>query len=173
MATTTGLSRRPQRRPTLELRWAIRLDLPSIYEIEDSCFAWDGWSEDDFLHCLRQRDCIGQVVEEKGTGKILGYVIYRLGSRSQTVLRFAVHAEHRRRGVATLIFDKLQAKLAPYMRRDRMSIIVAESDRETCRFLARRGFASQLVRGWDVDNGADGVRFTWQAVCESCRAEAS
>ncbi len=40
------------------IRWAIERDMPEIVQIEQESFDAP-WTRDDFLRCLRQRDCIG------------------------------------------------------------------------------------------------------------------
>ena len=46
----------------LHMRWMIRRDMPDVLKIENANFEF-AWSEDDFIRCLRQRNCIGMVAE--------------------------------------------------------------------------------------------------------------
>ena len=46
----------------VHIRWMIRRDMPEVLGIENSSFEFS-WSEDDFIRCLRQRNCIGMVAE--------------------------------------------------------------------------------------------------------------
>jgi len=46
----------------VHIRWMIRRDMPEVLEIEDRSFEFS-WSEEDFIRCLRQRNCIGMVAE--------------------------------------------------------------------------------------------------------------
>ena len=55
----TGL-RRPQ--CDVQIRWMIRRDMPEVLDIERLSFEF-AWTEEDFLCCLRQRNCIGMVAE--------------------------------------------------------------------------------------------------------------
>ena len=41
-----------------QIRWLIRRDMPEVMEIENRSFEFP-WVEDEFLACLRQRNCIG------------------------------------------------------------------------------------------------------------------
>ena len=44
------------------IRWMIRRDIPEVLQIETLCD--NLWVEEDFLFHLRQRNCIGMIVEE-------------------------------------------------------------------------------------------------------------
>jgi len=39
-----------------QIRWLIRRDMTEVLEIENASFEYT-WNEEDFLHCLRQRNC--------------------------------------------------------------------------------------------------------------------
>lgn len=47
-------------RTKVNIRWMIRRDLPEVFRVEQESFDYP-WSEDDFLRCMRQRNCIGMV----------------------------------------------------------------------------------------------------------------
>ena len=49
------------------IRWMIRRDMPDVLGIESNCFEFS-WTEDDFIRCLRQRNCIGMVAEMAESG---------------------------------------------------------------------------------------------------------
>jgi len=44
----------------VHIRWMIRRDMPEVLDIESGSFEFP-WSEEDFIRCLRQRNCIGMV----------------------------------------------------------------------------------------------------------------
>lgn len=44
------------------VRWMVRRDMNEVLTIEQASFDF-GWTEEDFLSCLRQRNCIGIVAE--------------------------------------------------------------------------------------------------------------
>ena len=54
----------------LHIRWMIRRDMPDVMGIEVASFEY-AWTEDDFLRCLRQRNCIGMVAELVSAAKPL------------------------------------------------------------------------------------------------------
>ena len=80
----------------LHIRWMIRRDMPDVMGIELASFEFS-WTEDDFLRCLRQRNCIGMVAERGDT--IVGFMIYELHRTRLHVLNFAVNPTVRRTGV--------------------------------------------------------------------------
>ena len=53
----------------------IRRDMPEVLDIEHASFEFP-WSEEDFIRCLRQRNCIGMVAEHGE--RVVGFMIYEL-----------------------------------------------------------------------------------------------
>lgn len=83
-------------------------DLADLAAIDSACFGLDKWTEEDFLHVLRVRNCIGVVAEV--AGKIAGYMLYEFHPEHLEVLRFAVAPTFQRLGVGTAMIARLQAK---------------------------------------------------------------
>ena len=106
------------------IRWMIRRDMPEVQLIEEVSFEFP-WSEDDFIRCLRQRNCIGMVAERED--KIAGYMIYELHKNRLHLLSIAVHPMWRRFGIGSRMLDKLKSKLSPY-RRNRIMLEVRETN---------------------------------------------
>lgn len=106
------------------IRWMIRRDMPSVLEIEDRSFEFP-WTEDEFIRCLRQRDCIGMVAER--SEQVVGFMIYELHKNRIHILSFAVHPDFRRNGIGSAMVDKLITKLA-YQRRNRIMLEVRETN---------------------------------------------
>ena len=44
----------------VHIRWMIRRDMVDVLDIESAAFEFP-WSEEDFIRCLRQRNCIGMI----------------------------------------------------------------------------------------------------------------
>ena len=57
MAMAGTLLRAPDR-VRIHIRWMIRRDLSDVMRTELDSFEYS-WNEEDFLRCLRQRNCIG------------------------------------------------------------------------------------------------------------------
>ena len=78
----------------VHIRWMIRRDMPEVLSIEKSSFEFP-WSEEDFIRCLRQRNCIGMVAEYDE--RVVGFMIYELHKDQLHVLNFSVRPDIRRR----------------------------------------------------------------------------
>ena len=110
----------------VHIRWMIRRDMPEILEIEKQSFEFP-WCEEDFIRCLRQRNCIGMVAERDE--RIVGFMIYELHKTRLHILNFAVNPEFRRRGIGAQMVDKLVGKLS-HQRRTRILLEVRETNLE-------------------------------------------
>ena len=91
----------------VHIRWMIRRDMPEVLDIENRSFEF-AWTEEDFIRCLRQRNCIGMVAEHDE--RVVGFMIYELHKNRLHILNFAVHPDFRRRGVARGMVRKLIGK---------------------------------------------------------------
>src|SRR5690606_32542002 len=104
---------------------------------------------DDFINCLRQRNCIGMVADH--ADKVVGFMIYELHKTRLHVLNFAVSAEARRRGVGTQMLAKLRGKLSE-QRRNRILLEVRETNLAAQLFFRDTGFkAVNVLRGYYAD----------------------
>ncbi|MEZ6059708.1 MAG: ribosomal protein S18-alanine N-acetyltransferase [Planctomycetaceae bacterium] len=98
-----------------QIRWLIRRDMDEVLKIERGSFEFP-WTEDEFLFCLRQRNCIGTVAELDH--EIVGFMIYELHQSYLRILNFAVSPDHRRRGVGQQMVQRLIDKLSQQRRRE-------------------------------------------------------
>ena len=129
------------------LRFMMRRDIPEILAIEEDAFEF-GWSEKEFIRCLRQRNCIGMVAE--CDGQVAGYMIYELQKTRIHVLNFAVAKNYRRTGVGSKMVAKLASKLWPN-RRTNILLEVRETNLAAQLFFRSCGFrATRVLYGhWD------------------------
>jgi len=136
----------------MHIRWMIRRDMPEVLRIEQASHEFP-WCEEDFLRCLRQRNCIGMVAEQGE--KVVGFMIYELHKSKLHILNFAVHPEHRRSGIGAQMADKLASKLSSH-RRTRIVVEVRETILESQLFFRSVGFrATGVARGFYLDSGED------------------
>lgn len=143
---------------SFEIRWLIRRDMPRVLQIEKASFTIP-WEEEDFLFYLRQRTCIGLVVEH--CKQVEGYVIYELDKRTLHLLNLAVSPDNRRTGIGTAILDKLKDKLSQIGRTDLM-MTVRENNVPSQLFLRTQDFrAISSERGHYEDTGEDGIIFRY------------
>jgi ribosomal-protein-alanine N-acetyltransferase len=136
----------------VHIRWMIRRDMPEVLQTEQESFEY-AWSEEDFLRCLRQRNCIGMVAEQGE--KVVGFMIYELHKAKLHILNFAVHPTCRRSHVGSQMVAKLISKLSSH-RRTRITLEVRETNLGAQLFFRAQGFrAVRVLRGYYEDSGED------------------
>jgi len=136
----------------VHIRWMIRRDMPEVIATEDESFEFP-WAEEDFIRCLRQRNCIGMVAEHED--RVVGFMIYELHNTRIHVLNFAVASDYRRRGVGTQMVAKLIAKLSS-QRRSRIVLEVRETNLSAQLFFRENGFrAVSVLRAYYHDTPED------------------
>lgn len=139
-------------RMQVQVRWHIRRDMPEILEIENASFEF-AWTEEDFLCCLRQRNCIGMVAERDH--EVMGFMVYELLKSRLRILNFAVRPDCRRHSVGQQMMQRLVDKLFQ-QRRDEIVLHVRETNLAAQLFFRGRGFrAVSVVRGHYDDTTED------------------
>ncbi len=134
------------------IRWMIRRDMDQVLSIESSSFEFP-WSEDEFIRCLRKRNCIGMVAEHGE--EVLGFMIYELHKTRLHILNFAVDPTSRRQGVGRQMVKKLVTKLSS-QRRNRISLEVRETNLAAQLFFREAGFkATSVLRSFYDDSPED------------------
>jgi ribosomal-protein-alanine N-acetyltransferase len=139
--------------------------MPAVLGIETRCFEF-AWNEDDFIRCLRQRNCIGMVAESENT--VVGFMIYELHKNRLHVLNFAVDPDHRRLGVGKTMLSKLLGKLSQE-RRNRIMLEVRETNLEAQLFFKSIGFkAVSVLKDFydDTDEDAYLMQYRYQPSAE-------
>ncbi|MEN0110572.1 MAG: ribosomal protein S18-alanine N-acetyltransferase [Planctomycetota bacterium] len=130
----------------------IRRDMEQVLQIEQQSFEFP-WSEDDFVGCLRRRNCIGMIAER--ADRVVGFMIYELHKTRLHLLNLAVDADSRRRGVGSQMVDKLVGKLSS-QRRTRLSLEVRETNLPAQIFFRESGFrATSVLRDFYEDSTED------------------
>lgn len=139
-------------RVDVHIRWMIRRDMEQVLDIEQSAFEFP-WTEEDFVSCLRRRNCIGMVAE-RGE-RVLGFMIYELHKTRLHLLNFSVARDARRLGVGSQMVDKLIGKLSS-QRRTRLSLEVRETNLDAQLFFKGAGFrATGVLRDFYDDSPED------------------
>ncbi|MBI3465076.1 MAG: ribosomal protein S18-alanine N-acetyltransferase [Planctomycetes bacterium] len=143
---------RPQEAIRVHIRWMIRRDMPEVLDIESEGFEFP-WLEEDFIRCLRQRNCIGMVAEHED--RVVGFMIYELHKTRLHVLNFAVNSAYRRRGIGQQMVAKLISKLS-LERRTRIMLEVRETNLAAQLFFRSLGFrAVSVLRDYYDDTPED------------------
>ena len=137
---------------SVHIRWMIRRDMPEVLDIEKSSFEFP-WSEEDFIRCLRQRNCIGMVAEYDE--RVVGFMIYELHKNQLHVLNFSVRPDARRRGVGQQMINKLVGKLSQ-QRRNRIVLEIRETNLAAQLFFRNSEFrAVSVLRDYYDDTTED------------------
>lgn len=124
-----------------QIRWLIRRDMEEVLKIERGSFEFP-WTEEEFLCCLRQRNCIGTVAELDH--QIVGFMIYELHQSMLRILNFAVAPEMRRKGVGHQMVQRLIDKLSQQRRRE-IVLEVRETNLDAQLFFSSSGFRALSV----------------------------
>jgi len=151
------------------IRWMIRRDMPDVLAIEAECFEF-AWTEDDFIRCLRQRNCIGMVAECED--RVVGYMIYELHKHRLHILNVAVARDFQRRGVGATMIQKLLGKLTQE-RRNRIILEVRETNLEAQLFFKSLQFkAVSVLKDFYEDATEDAylMQFRYQPTAEELAA---
>jgi ribosomal-protein-alanine N-acetyltransferase len=126
--------------------------MPEVLQTEQESFEFS-WTEEDFLRCLRQRNCIGMVAEQGE--KVIGFMIYELHKSKLHIMNFAVLPAYRRLGVGGQMAAKLISKLSSH-RRTRITLAVRETNLSAQLFFRAQGFrAMRVLRAFYEDSGED------------------
>lgn len=136
----------------VHIRWMIRRDMPEVLNIESASFEFP-WTEDDFVNCLRQRNCIGMIAEHDE--RVVGFMIYELHKSRLHIINFAVAREYRRRGVGSQMLQKLVGKLS-HQRRNKILLEVRETNLQAQLFFKENHFrAVSVLRDFYDDTTED------------------
>jgi [ribosomal protein S18]-alanine N-acetyltransferase len=148
----------------VHIRWMIRRDMPEVLAIEKQCFEFP-WQDEDFIRCLRQRNCIGMVAE--AGERVVGFMIYELHKSRLHILNFAVHENYRRRGVGRQMAKKLVGKLSRE-RRSRVMLEIRETNLPAQLFFRALGFrAISVLRDFYEDTPEDAYLMQYRCTASS------
>lgn len=144
------------------IRWLNRNDMPKVMAIEQT-LDWP-WTHEDYLACLRQRNCIGMVArtwrdEFTEHDLVHGQMVYELFGDRLRILRFAVPPEKRRQGIGAAMFAKLVDKLSQ-QRRDQLIFVARETELAGQLFLKAMGCHLAQVRRSEFGE-EDGYEFRY------------
>lgn len=124
------------------VRWMCKADMEAVLDAESLCR--DPWSKEDILGTIRQRTCIGLVVEMGN--KVTGYMLYELHRKHLAILRLVVHERSRREGCGLALVQHLVRNM-PQHRRTFLDARVPEDALDVQLFLKQLGWrAVRVVR---------------------------
>lgn len=127
-----------------DVRWMVRRDMPRVLSIDTDAGVDPFWMEEDFLSCMRQRNCIGMVAATKADF-VRGYMIYEIHRNSLSILRFAVEPEWQGLKIGAAMIEKLRFKLATQVRLHTIVCAVPEENLPMQLFLRSQGFGADRI----------------------------
>ena len=161
-----SVGRAQRKRHKIHIRWMIRRDMPDVLAAERASFEY-AWTEDEFLRCLRQRNCIGMVAEYDDQPspvpglKVAGFVIYELHKTRLHILNLAVHPGCRGTGIGGLMIGRLVHKLTTH-RRQKITLAVRERNLDAQMFFRGHDFrATRVLRNYYEDSGEDAFQMEY------------
>ena len=143
---------------TIELRRLGLADLREIEEIEQRSYATP-WSRSMFAGELAKPSsiCLGAFATEDEEGLLCGYLIVSRYVDAWHVMNIAVAPEHRGRGIATMLLERLFDLTADDARRG-YTLEVRVSNGTAIGLYERLGFQSRGIRrGYYTDNREDAL----------------
>jgi [ribosomal protein S18]-alanine N-acetyltransferase len=143
----------------VQIRWLIRRDMPEVLSIEAAAFEYP-WDEEDFLVCLRQRNCIGMIAEREH--EIIGFMVYSLHKSRINLMNIAVDPQFHRSGVGRQMIERLKDKLSQ-QRRKEISTEVRERNLPAQQFFSSQGFrATRILRDHYEDTSEDAYLMSYR-----------
>ena len=143
---------------TIELRRLGLADLREIEEIEQRSYATP-WSRSMFAGELAKPSsiCLGAFAADDEEGLLCGYLIVSRYVDAWHVMNIAVALEHRGRGIATMLLERLFDLTADDARRG-YTLEVRVSNGTAIGLYERLGFQSRGIRrGYYTDNREDAL----------------
>ena len=141
MEAAVSIGQQQKQHLDVQIRWLIRRDMSEVLKIERESFEFP-WTDEDFMCCLRQRNCIGMVAEYDH--QIVGFMVYELHKSRLHILNFAVGSEFRRMGVGTQMVLRLVDKLSQ-QRRQEIVLEVRERNLDAQMFFKSHAFRAITV----------------------------
>lgn len=90
------------------VRWMLRKDAPEVVQITESSFE-KGWTEDDLVEILKQRNAIGYVYEIEE--RVVAFMIYFLYKHKIEIGYIAVDPRFRNQGIFSDLISKAKSRI--------------------------------------------------------------
>ncbi|MFG0260998.1 MAG: GNAT family N-acetyltransferase [Novipirellula sp. JB048] len=103
--------------------WMTRRDLRRVLQIESHCFP-NPWDEPQFLFHLNRSEVRGIVARDAMDGRVIGFAIYSLATKSITIQNLAVAPARQGEGIGSSLVGCIASKLVD--RRTTMIVDVCE-----------------------------------------------
>lgn len=126
----------------MQIRKAEKKDISQIVVIAKEEFGIDAWTENQFLSELEESNRIFLVAEDNG--EILGYLTTMTLIDEMEILDIAVKNEHKRKHIASSLFDELLRKYAVDIKK--FFLEIAEDNFIAHKLYEKYGFKDIAVR---------------------------
>lgn len=145
----------------VRVRWAIRDDMPKVFEIDRELFAKSRFFRPNGNRIAAPNNQI-MFVATRGN-EVVGYMVYRFYRKRISLIGIAVDPLYQGTGVGKAMLEKVKAKLNP-MHRDRIHVEVPLERLEAMRFFSSQGFESLFAVNGPRDELASHVlmRYSYQ-----------
>ena len=154
------------------LRWMIDRDLSQVMGIESLCFGPDADTRRE-MRALIDMPGVYSIVAEAENESIDGFVIYERRKTRIVIRNLAVAPMRQRRGIGTLLIDKLRGKLS--FQRKVLTALVRESNLPAQLFFRAMGLVATdiIPHPWARFGGGleDGYLFELRCECEKALAD--
>ena len=146
----------PRSGNAIELRRLTTRDLAAVEEIERASYPTP-WSRSMFAGELAKPSSICLGAYEGASGALIGYLIISRYVDAWHVMNVAVAPEHRRRGIAAALLERLFELTSGDGRRG-YTLEVRVSNKDAIRLYERLGFRPRGIRrGYYTDNREDAL----------------
>lgn len=146
--------------PVGEFNFITRRHYADVIRISADSYD-EPWTEDQLATLLKQRTIIGLVYEVNQ--QVVGYIIYELYKGSLTILNIAVDPRFRRKGIGTLLLNRLKEKLR-VLGRQFLDIDSSETCLSAHLFLKYNGFKAVGINRQQYGDDCDGYTFRFNRV---------
>ena len=138
------------------VRTAGPADVEAVIRLEDECLGVDAWSEGLVREGIAGTlPTVVYLVAEVG-GEVVGHAVVSTAGDIAELQRIAVHAAHRRSGVASALLAEV-IEVAGRTEADRLLLEVREDNDAALAFYARSGFSEIYRRPRYYADGATAV----------------
>lgn len=146
----------------LKVRWALQSDLRRMIDIEKKCFDIP-WDTEDFKFALGQKNTIAMVLTKNDL--VIGHVIYQLGLKDIIIVNMAISPKYQRQGygryLVKFVTDKLLLTPPSETKRERVSLMVSDTNLSAHLFLKAIGFKAVKVEVNGFGPNHDGYHFVY------------
>lgn len=132
----------------VHVRMIIRRDLDDVLAIERKTYGKLAWGEEEFLACLRRRNCIGFVADHGD--QTVGFIIYTMFHGYVEMDNIAVAPRYRRKSVGLQLIRRMTSKL--YERRNRATAAIPENCLAALCMLRSCGWKSTSMERFETND---------------------